>query len=157
MQYLEGADSQYSLYLKLGTDSLRLWVVSRLPQRFVHSPNPDSAYNQAPLSDKDGFLSAAWNWWQVKLQDMRESINLISSGKVILLGWEIVSLEKDGLKIKERIRFASHTFWTVKQSHRKENREPALGTRHTDSSVSGHMPGFRDWSLVWGVQKAADQ
>lgn len=53
-------------------------VASVVGSVLVDSPNPD----RAPLE----LLFAAWNLWQVKSQDTRESINLISPEKRVLLG-----------------------------------------------------------------------
>ena len=53
-------------------------VASVVGSVLVDSPNPD----RAPLE----LLFVAWNLWQVKSQDTRESINLISPEKRVLLG-----------------------------------------------------------------------
>lgn len=57
-----------------------------LSQLLVSSANPVSAHNKTPLFGNGECLFAAWNLWQVKLQDVRESINFISAAKVVLLG-----------------------------------------------------------------------
>lgn len=57
-----------------------------LSQLLVCSPNPVSAHDKTPLFGNDECLFAVWNLWQAKLQDVRKSINLIFSAKVVLLG-----------------------------------------------------------------------
>ena len=46
-------------------------------------------------------LFAAWDLWQLKSQDMRKSINLISPKKLVLPGWATASLEAEGLQMGE--------------------------------------------------------
>lgn len=73
-----GAGNQYLSILTTRCKFLEALIASVAGLLLVDSPNPD----RAPLE----LLFAAWNLWQVKSQDTRESINLISPEKRVLLG-----------------------------------------------------------------------